>query len=215
MKFYFKLFIYIAVLIRFFPASAGSYEDFFQAVRQDNAFIVERLLHRGFDPNSVNEAGVPALLLAVQNPSLKVMDVLLRHPSLKVEVRTAQDESVLMLAALRGYHAMCERLVALGADVNKPGWAPLHYAATGGHTRTVQLLLDAHAYIDASSPNGTTPLMMSAQYGNIETVRLLLQSGADPTIRNERDLSAVDFALQVKRQDAADLISASIHSRAK
>lgn len=213
--YYFKYFVFIVVLYGFSFAKAGSYEDFFHAIRQDNPFLIERLLIRGFDPNSVNENGVPALLLTVQNPSLRVMELLLRHPDLKVEVRTPQDESVLMLAALRGYQEICARLIALGADVNKPGWTPLHYAATGGHPRIVQMLLDAHAYIDAPSPNGSTPLMMAARYGNVDTVRLLLHAGADPTLRNELDLSAVDFALEVKRQTAADVINESIQSRKK
>jgi ankyrin repeat protein len=29
--------------------------------------------------------------------------------------------------------------------VNKPGWAPLHYAASGGHVAILRLLLDKYA----------------------------------------------------------------------
>jgi len=215
LKYYFKFILLSVVFIANSTSYAGSYEDFFQAVRQDNPFLVTRLLNRGFDPNSVDENGVPALLLAVQTPALRVIDALLEHPRLKVEVRTPHDESVLMLAALRGYHDVCVKLVARDADINKPGWTPLHYAATGGHTKIVQMLLDVHAYIDAPSPNGSTPLMMAAQYGNTDTVSLLLKAGADPLLRNELGLDAVDFALQVKRQAAADLIRVAIGGRSK
>jgi ankyrin repeat protein len=51
---------------------------------------------------------------------------------------------------------MCEQLIARDADVDNPGWAPLHYAASGGHLDVVRLLLKEHAYIDADSPNGST-----------------------------------------------------------
>jgi len=41
----------------------------------------------------------------------------------------------------------------------------------------MMLLLDEHAYIDAASPNGTTPLMMAAHYGTPSAVKLLLEAG--------------------------------------
>ena len=102
---------------------------------------------------------------------------------------------------------MCEALISRDADVNKPGWTPLHYAATGGHMEIVQLLLDHDAYIDAESPNGTTPLMMAARYGNVATAQLLLDAGADATLRNGIGLSAVDFATEVGNKASAELIA--------
>ena len=45
----------------------------------------------------------------------------------------------------------------------------------------MRLLLEESAYIDATSPNGTTPLMMAARYGSPEAVKLLLEEGAEPT----------------------------------
>jgi ankyrin repeat protein len=113
-----------------------------------------------------------------------------------------------MMAALKGQTDLARRLIARGADVNKTGWSPLHYAATGGHQAMISLLLDAHAYIDAESPNGTTPLMMAAQYGSIAAVRQLLEAGADASLRNQLGLTAQDFALRAERRDAAELIAA-------
>ena len=208
--FNFKYLVYLIVIIVFSSANAGSYDDYFQAVRIDNAGAVKQLLARGFDPNSVDPKGQYGLIRAIQYGSLTVVATLVDHPSTNIEVRTAQDESPLMLAALRGNLALCEKLIARDADVNKTGWAPLHYAATGAHLEVMQLLLDHSAYIDAESPNGSTPLMMAAMYGNAKAVDLLLQAGADPRLKNSLGLSALDFASKAGRQDSAALINAAI-----
>ena len=99
-----------------------------------------------------------------------------------------------MMAALKGHLDLVKKLIDRGADVNKPGWTPLHYAATSGHLAIMELLLEHHAFIDAESPNGTTPLMMAAHYGTPAAVKLLLEAGADPTMKNQLGLTAIDFA---------------------
>ncbi|MFX8242841.1 ankyrin repeat domain-containing protein, partial [Acinetobacter baumannii] len=79
-------------------------------------------------------------------------------------------------------------------EVNKTGWTALHYAATNGHDNVVKYLLDHAAYIDAESPNATTPLMMAAMNGHITTVKLLLDEGADMNLRNQQKMDVIDFA---------------------
>ena len=74
---------------------------------------------------------------------------------------------------------------------------------------TVSLLLENHAYIDAESPNKTTPLMMAAQYGNAAAVKLLLEAGADAGLKNQLGLTAIDFANKASRSDSAELIAAA------
>jgi uncharacterized protein len=44
--------------------------------------------------------------------------------------------------------------------------------------------------------------MLAAQYGNPATVQLLVDEGADLDVRNERSLTAVDFA---ERRDNPDV----------
>jgi ankyrin repeat protein len=58
----------------------------------------------------------------------------------------------------------------------------------------VRLLLDHDAYIDAESPNKTTPLMMAARGGFRDIVEYLLAQDADLRLKNELGLTAVDFA---------------------
>lgn len=213
MRIHFRFAFYLLLVLCFSVAKAGSYDDYFRAIKEDDAKAVRALLERGFDPNTVDPSGRHGLFIALQDGSLKVAAVLVDWPKTQVEWRSAKDESPLMMAAFKGHTEMVRKLVARDADVNKTGWTPLHYAATKGHLEIMQILLDEHAYIDAESPNKTTPLMMAAKYGTLEAVKLLLESGADPTLRNELGLTAIDFAHQANRQDAAALIASAVRSK--
>lgn len=187
-------------------ANAGSYEDFFTATHRDEVKVVSSLLSRGFDPNTVNLNGVPAILHALMQDSMQTFEVLAKHPKINVNVRNPHGESPLMLVCLKGDLRLAKLLVNRQADINHPGWTPLHYAATGGHVPIIQMLLEESAYIDAESPNGTTPLMMAARYGNGQAVQLLIDEGADIHHRNQLGLSALDFATQAARPDAIKII---------
>jgi len=209
-----KSFVLIGFLSFLSFASAGSYEDFFKAVQSDDVKTVQSLLQRGFDPNTVNPAGLSGLMLAVREPSLKVAEVLAGWPQTKVETRNDKDESPLMLAALKGHLALVKKLVERDADVNKTGWTPLHYAASGGHLQVIDFLLESSAYIDAESPNGTTPLMMAAMYGSPESVKLLIQAGADLNVKNMIGMTALDFAVRADRQNSKDLIETGLQRQA-
>lgn len=184
-------------------AHAGSYDDFFQAVALDNAAAVSALTRRGFDANSRDPNGQTGLFLALQGESFQVAEVLLKDPSLDVNALNQTEESALMIAALKGQASWVQRLIERGAQVNKRGWSPLHYAATGPEPAVVTLLLDRGAAIDAESPNRSTPLMMAAQYGNEANVDVLLARGADPRRKNDRGLDAADFARLAQREALA------------
>lgn len=207
---YFKIFktfehliVGIGILGFCLATHAGAYDDFFKALKLDQARSVQALLQRGFDPNTFSPDGVPALVKALQEQSFQVAEVLAEHPQTQAETRNSRDESALMLAALRGQEVLAVKLVSRGAAVNKPGWTPLHYAATGGHLRLCAFLVGAGADVNAESPNGTTPLMMAAMYGNSDTVKFLLESGAEAYPRNDQGLTAEDFALKAGREDSA------------
>lgn len=181
---------------------AGSYSDFFKAIELDQPEIVSKLLARGFDPNSPSPKNIPALILCYQKKSMKVLDVLIESKQTNLNVLNADGESLLMLAAINNQLWLADKLISKGADVNKAGWTALHYAASKGHIEMIRLLLDQQAYLDAESPNGTTPLMMAASYGSAMSVKLLLEEGADPRIKNKLGLTALDMAKQPEKEDA-------------
>lgn len=209
----FKKICYVLVFSASFAANAGSFDDFFRAVRSDDAGSVKDLLKRGFDPNTRDAQGQTGLLIALREPSPKVIQALLDAPATNVELRNAKDESPLMMAALKGQQELVSRLIARDADINKPGWTPLHYAATNGHVAVMKQLLDQHAFIDAQSPNGTTPLMMAAMYGSTTAVQLLLDEGADLFMKNQQGMTAADFAQRASRPDAIQLIGAAVRAQ--
>jgi ankyrin repeat protein len=189
-----KNIVYLSVAIAYSSANAGSYEDFFVAIKNDNASSLASLLDRGFDPNTRDPKGQPGLTMALQERSPKALKALLDRPGIDINALNQAGESALMMAALKGDLPGAQQLLDRGAKVNQSGWSPLHYAATGPEPRLVQLLLERGAEVNAASPNGTTPLMMAAQYGSEDSVKLLLERGADASRRNDRGLRAADFA---------------------
>ncbi len=208
MKNYFKYLIYIYVFIVFLPAKAGSYDDFFKAIELDQAEVVTALLQRGFDPDSPSPQGQPALMLAMQKSSRKVVGVLMDWKTTNLSIHNPQMETPLMLAAITNQLDWVQKLIERGADVNQKGWTPLHYAATKGNIDIMRLLIENHAYLDAESPNGTTPLMMAAHYGTPLATKLLLEEGADPRLQNQLGLTALAFAKQAKKDESAQYIEA-------
>lgn len=184
-------------------AQASAASDFQTAIIRDNFVTMRKLLQQGMDPNTVDERGRPALVKAMQLDSLRVAQELLRAPGVRIDDASPAGETALMHACIKGHLHVVQQLLAMGARVNQPGWTALHYVASADHPHSLdiaRLLLDHHAYIDAESPNKSTPLMLAAQYGSQAMVELLLDAGADVQLRNQLGLTAVDFARRSERQ---------------
>ena len=191
-------------------AQAAPIDDYFTAIKNDNDGVLVTVLFRGFDANTLDSEGRHGLHVALMEGSLKVAKTLLDLSGTKVDTRSKNDETPLMMAALKGNTVFAKRLIARGADVYKTGWTPLHYAATGGHVEMIKLLLENHAYIDTESPNKTTPLMMAAQYGDAESVKLLITEGADISLKNDQGMTALDFARFGESRASFDVLTAVI-----
>ncbi len=212
MRKYFKYFLYLYVFVGFSSANSGSYDDFIAAATFDQPEIIERLLLRGFDPNTPNEQGESGILVALQSESPKAAMVLAKHPKTNLNAQNTVGETPLMLAAINNQLELAKVLITNGADVNREGWTPLHYAASKGHREMMRLLIENDAYIDSESSNGTTPLMMAAFSNSPLAVKLLLEEGADPTLVNHGNASALDIALRKENQQSVFYIRAFIEA---
>jgi uncharacterized protein len=190
------------------PAQATPADTMIKAVKFDDINEVNKQLAKGMDPNLTDDQGMPLLVLAAREKSDKVAEALVANPKTDIEIQDKAGENAMMLAALNGDMPMVQLLISKDAEVNKKGWAPLHYAAANGHDDVVKLLLDHSAYVDAGSPNGTTPLMMAARGGHVSTVKLLLDNGADLNVKNQIGMNALDFAKQYKEPDVVEGLTA-------
>ncbi len=208
----FKILLYLYVLIGFSFSKAGAFDDFFKAIVFDQVPVVSKLIDRGMDPNTPTEKGEPALVFAIRSGAPKTVAYLLKQPSIQIDATNMADETALMLAANANDLASANLLIEAGASVNRPNWTPLHYAASKGHTAMMRLLIENDAYIDAESPNGTTPLMMAAYYASPNAVKLLLEEGADPLLRNQGGQTALDMALVKDKKLSAQYIRAFIEA---
>jgi ankyrin repeat protein len=186
---------FLAAICIAVAAHAGAYDDFFKAVQLNEAGTIKALLAKGFDPNTIEpERGETGLMRAVRENAMDVFAVLLQAPDVDLEAKASNGDNALMIASYQGNLQAVRALIEKGAQVNRSGWTALHYAAAGGHDEIVKVLLKHSAYIDAESPNKTTPLMMAARGGHIMTVKLLLDEGADLMLKNELGMTARDFA---------------------
>lgn len=202
-----RLLGFLAAFLALSPAlaPAGAFDDFFKAIKFDEVGRVRSLLQRGMDANVVEETrGESAVMVALREESMRVFRMLIDTPGFDPELQARNGDTALMLASFKGNMEAVQALLARGAQVNRPGWTALHYAAASGKDDVVRLLLERSAYIDAESPNRTTPIMMAARGGHIMTVKLLLDEGADATLRNDAGMDAIDFARAGEFRDIAE-----------
>ncbi len=103
-------------------------------------------------------------------------------------------DEALVWACKSGRLAVLDRLVRAGArlDADPYRGTPLIWAAVCNRTETVAWLLDRGADVNrkatfggATHGQGVTALHMAAQYGHMGVVRLLVERGADRSIRDD------------------------------
>jgi uncharacterized protein len=190
---YFNLIAATSLLIFSQISLAGPWEDLLNSIKRDDSSAVTTALLRGTDPNiEVLDQG-SMLIIAAREKSTNVASSLLKLAQVDVNKETKNGETALMLAAFNGDLDLVKALVKRGAQINKPMWTPLHYAAANGQLSVVEYLVENHAYIDAESPNNTTPLMMAARHKHITVMRWLTENGADPTYANQQGFSAASY----------------------
>ncbi len=118
----------------------------------------------------------------------------------------------LHLAAHFGHTNAVRWLLGAGADVqarskNDLANQPLHAAAAGkAPLELLTLLLDAGADVNARQHGGFTPILETAQNGNLAATQLLLARGADAQARADDGQTALSFALEGGHDAVASLL---------
>ncbi len=109
--------------------------------------------------------------------------------------------------------ANAQRLIAYGADVNAredEQWTPLHFAAREDSPEVVRLLLDSGADPNVINNQGSTPISIAV--GNTTPtgttiLQLLKDRGADPYLKGEGGVSAVDYARMIEDEKVNSVLA--------
>ena len=120
------------------------------------------------------------------------VEALLQQDPSKVNARDEQDCTPLLHAAGQHDLPLMKLFLEAGADPNvvapgSYGVSPIHSVSRGfgAESRSaIELLVEYQADLDARNNGGVTALHMAVRDRNLEAVRALLASGADPDIED-------------------------------
>jgi uncharacterized protein len=181
--------------------AAGS-DALFSAVERNQKATSAALLEHGADANAPGRSGATPLAAAAFNGNDDLVALLLQHGAdAKAGDRTGK--APIVYAAARASVPVVQRLLATGIDVNaryENDLTILMWAA--GHTddakpedgvTLVTDLLARGAHVDDEDNRGRTALLIAAERGHTEIVRILLAHGADRTHRDKDGKSAADL----------------------
>lgn len=176
---------------------------------EPNADFIKYLISKGFDINAKVPGGECLLIQAVDKRLGILMIQKLLELGADPYVENANGDNMLIVAAKKEYEAEYEeKSGALGlyivehfdlAPLDKPdryGITPLMYAAMENHILLTKALIAHGSDVNAAGTkpvgnngywikmDGVTPLALACRCGNVEIAKLLLEAGADETIRD-------------------------------
>jgi ankyrin repeat protein len=214
------------------PAGYGMTALLF-AVQADDIELAETLLAAGADPDVGNIYQITPLWLAATNRNPEMTALLLANGA-DATFTMAHGENALMAAGRSGDAGSIEQLIAAGADPNasedKHGETALIWAAAENHADAIRALVAGGADPDQQGMpldlapmdwvqigmvstvlpvGGWSPLMYAARENNAEAALALIETGANPNLRDADGTTALGFAIMNGHYDlAAALIEA-------
>lgn len=184
-----------------------------QAVQTRDPAAVEKILGTIHNDHQLEQSRAPrtentALHLAAAQGSLQILKLLIpvytQHAfgaRKNLNAQNANRDTPLLFACARGHAGAAAMLIKAGASVdffNDGKMTPLIAAASSGQHACLELLLrnGADKTIDAEDEWGRRALHFAAAMGTVESVKLLLDTGADVFARDRNGRLARDSAME-------------------
>jgi hypothetical protein len=155
---------------------------------------VALILDAGVAPGSRNERGRTPLYVAVEAGSEEMVEALLaagadpNDPGADVDKSMEYGDTLVMRAVDRNNPRILKALLRAKADPNKGnayGVNGMMSAAMQGRAELVGILYAAGGNVNARDKNGTPVLYSAVQGGDYETVRVLIEDGADTSVNRK------------------------------
>jgi ankyrin repeat protein len=126
--------------------------------------------------------GMTALMCAVKNDNLSVVELLLQE-GVNVNTKNYYGNSALIWACRYGFNHIIEKLLLAGADVNlttfKNGRTPLMEAVYREDIEQVKILLQHGANANLCDNRGIPSIRWAIFRNNVELIKILLDAGAN------------------------------------
>ena len=178
--------------------------DLLSACEEGDLFKVRQLIKEGCNVNTRGEYGTTPLMEAAERGHNQVVEELIRKGA-RVNVKSNGQQTALYWASREGHCSVVKTLCAAGADTNVQdlwGQTPLMWAARWGRDEIVCELIRAGASVNVVTSSvwlsgvaaGSTALHVAAKYNHIKCGVLLVEAGADMTVRNKESKSPLDLA---------------------
>ncbi len=169
------------------------------------------LKQKGLDLNLQDEEGMTPLMSAALGGQVDLLKQLLKK-NVNLEVKNSAGDTALAVAATNDQIKAAKVLIEAGANVDivvagEDEDTLLTRAATGSLELVKLILKKKKDLVNKTNKLGETALMQSVRFGNNDSVKLLLASGADTKIKNKAGLTALDIAKQSNNQTAVQLLS--------
>jgi ankyrin repeat protein len=189
------------------------------AVLKKRARIIELLLELGADPLAVDGTGQPIAIHATEPGVDRAVMEKIRDLT-KAELLSATrghrpprtSPADLMAVLALGERKTAEQLVDLNPSLVAPAGGVLHLMAKRNDAAAVRWLLDRGASASGVWPHwdaDVTPLHLAAMQGHVTIARMLLDAGADTSIRDSKhDSDPRGWAEFFERSEIVALIDA-------
>ena len=148
--------------------------------------IVRSLVRLGANPNLVSVCEMSPLHFAMRPSSPRCIVPLLAAGAKVDQLSDWLQTPLHHAASYQDDIRFLEPLIDSGAKLNardRDGNTPLGCAALKNHFHSAAFLLDCGADIDSQTPSGWSALLMSVDCNSHAVLRLLLEHGADPTLK--------------------------------
>ncbi|XP_018612889.2 ankyrin repeat domain-containing protein 50 [Scleropages formosus] len=184
------------------------------AAYEGHVEVVELLLEAGADVDESTAAhasgAITPLLAAASMGHMAAVSAVLFWGA-AVDAIDSEGRTALSLAATRGSTDVVRALLDRGLDENHKdhlGWTPLHAAACGGHKAVCAALTDSGsvARVGELDNEGHTPLILAAQEGHCNAVRMLLDRRSPIDHRGYDGHSALSAAALEGHTEVVELL---------
>jgi uncharacterized protein len=183
------------------------------AAGNGSASMIALLLDAGADANAPDPAGDTPLMSVTRVGRADAVTLLLDRGATIDATDATYQQTALMVAVRENHPEIVKLLIARGASVNArtrvgraPAWVLPNSQPGFGHGIGIVRGGSPDRGRRAPIPGGMTPLMYAARDGRMETVRMLLDAGAEINARDANDITPLITAITNNHPDVAHLL---------